>query len=204
MREKDVVIYNAKKKTYTKIIKPKLKKQLKYFFKLRRYPGENIKYIADIFNKNGIKTFEVLKYSKYMVVTKEIDGKSLMDEIINNNDKKYIKILIEKYIDKVKRIIELGVYFGDFNFGNFIVSNGELYAIDLEDYRKDFLTRFRRKAMMKRLKRELKGREEILNRMNQYINSEKIYQQIEKKINKKIGTTKKTRLQNRGIVIFYI
>ncbi|MEJ6466090.1 hypothetical protein [Fusobacterium ulcerans] len=97
MREKDVVIYNAKKKTYTKIIKPKLKKQLKYFFKMRRYPEENIKYIADIFNKNGIKTFEVLKYSKYMVVTKEIDGKSLMDEIINNNDKKYIKILIEKY-----------------------------------------------------------------------------------------------------------
>lgn len=184
MREKDVVIYNAKKKTYTKIIKPKLKKQLKYFFKLRRYPGENVKYIADIFNKNGIKTFEVLKYSKYMVVTKEIDGKSLMDEIINNNDKKYIKILIEKCIDMVTRIIELGVYFGDFNFGNFIVSNGELYAIDLEDYRKDFLTRFRRKAMMKRLKRELKGREEILNRMNEYFNGEKIYQQIEEKINK--------------------
>ncbi len=51
MREKDVVIYNAKKKTYTKIIKPKLKKQLKYFFKLRRYPGENIKYILNILIK---------------------------------------------------------------------------------------------------------------------------------------------------------
>lgn len=181
MREKDVVIYSAKKKTYTKIIKPRLKKQLKYFFKLRRYPGENIKYITDIFNKNGIKTFEVLKYSKYIVVTKEIEGKSLMDEIINNNDKRYVKTLTEKYIETVTKIIELGVYFGDFNFGNFIVSNGEIYAIDLEDYRKDFLTRFRRKPMMKRLKRELKGREEILNRMNEYFNGEKIYQQIKEK-----------------------
>jgi len=178
------VVYDTEAKTYTKTIKLKWKKKIKCILGLRKYPGENIKYIADIFNKNGIKTFEVLKYSKYMVVTKEIDGKSLMDEIINNNDKKYIKILIEKYIDMVTRIIELGVYFGDFNFGNFIVSNGELYAIDLEDYRKDFLTRFRRKAMMKRLKRELKGREEILNRMNEYFNGEKIYQQIEEKINK--------------------
>ena len=185
MTEKDVVIYNAKKKTYTKIIKPKLKKQLKYFFRLRKYPGENIKYIADMFNKNGIKTFEILKYSKYIVVTKEIEGKSLMDEIINNDDKEYVNTLINKYIEIVTKIIELGVYFGDFNFGNFIVSDGELYAIDLEDYRKDFLTRFRRKPMMKRLKRELKGREEILNRMNEYFNGEKIYWQIKEKIKNK-------------------
>ena len=108
-----------------------------------------------------------------------------MDEIINNNDKRYVKTLIEKYIETVTKIIELGVYFGDFNFGNFIVSNGEIYAIDLEDYRKDFLTRFRRKPMMKRLKRELKGREEILNRMNEYFNGEKIYQQIKEKIKNK-------------------
>ena len=55
MREKDIVIYDAKEKTYTKIIKPKLKKQLKYFFRLRRYPGENINYIANLFRQNKIK-----------------------------------------------------------------------------------------------------------------------------------------------------
>ncbi|BBA50390.1 hypothetical protein FV113G1_07370 [Fusobacterium varium] len=184
MREKDIVIYDAKEKTYTKIIKPKLKKQLKYFFRLRRYPGENINYIANLFRQNKIKTFDILKYSKYMTVTKEIEGKSLMDEIINNNDREYVNTLINKYIEIVTKIIELEVYFGDFNFGNFIVSNGELYVIDLEDYRKDFLTRFRRKSMMKRLKRELKGREEILNRMNKYFNGERIYCQIENKVRK--------------------
>ena len=178
------VVYDTEAKTYTKTIKLKWKKKIKCILGLRKYPGENIKYIADIFNKNGIKTFEVLKYSKYMVVTKEIDGKSLMDEIINNNDKKYIKILIEKYIDMVTRIIELGVYFGDFNFGNFIVSNGEVYAIDLEDYRKDFLTKFRKKSTMKRLKRQLLEKEEVLIKMYEYFNGEKIYQQIEKELEK--------------------
>ena len=114
-----------------------------------------------------------------MTVTKEIEGKSLMDEIINNNDKEYVNTLINKYIEIVTKIVELGVY-----FGNFIVSNRELYVIDLEDYRKDFLTRFRRKSMMKRLKRELKGREEILNRMNKYFNGERIYCQIENEVRK--------------------
>ena len=107
-----------------------------------------------------------------------------MYEIINNNDKENVDILINKYIEMVTKIIELGVYFGDFNFSNFIVSNGELYAIDLEDYRKDFLTKFRRKSIMKRLKRQLLEKEKILEKMNEYFNGEKVYKQIENNIRK--------------------
>ena len=46
-------------------------------------------------------------------------------------------VLIDKYIEIIAKIIELGIYFGDFNYYNFIVNDGELFVIDLEDYRKD-------------------------------------------------------------------
>ncbi|MDU1910870.1 hypothetical protein [Fusobacterium sp.] len=179
------VIYDTENKTYTKTIKLKWKKKIKCILGLRKYPGENIKYIADLFQKNGIKTFNVLEYSKNSVVTSEIEGRILMDELLIAEDKDKGQILIEKFVDIVAKIIDLGVYYGDFNFGNFIVSNGELYAIDLEDYRKDFFTKFRKKSVMKRLKRQLLEKEEILEKMNEYFNGEKIYHQIENRIRKK-------------------
>lgn len=149
------VVYDTEAKTYTKTIKLKWKKKIKCILGLRKYPGENIKYIAEIFQKNGIKTFNVLEYSKHSVVTSEIEGRSLMDEILETKSKEEAQILIDKFVSIVTKIINLNVYYGDFNFNNFIVSNGEVYAIDLEDYRKDFLTKFRKKSTMKRLKRQL-------------------------------------------------
>lgn len=74
--EKDEVIYNPQDKTYTKIMRPKLNKKIKYFFRIRKYPGENIKYISEILKKNGIKTFDIVEYSNYKVITKEIPGNS--------------------------------------------------------------------------------------------------------------------------------
>lgn len=134
------VVYDTEAKTYTKTIKLKWKKKIKCILGLRKYPEENIKYIADLFQKNGIKTFNVLEYSKNSVVTSEIEGRSLMDEILITKDKEKVQVLIDKFIEIVSKIINLDVYYGDFNFNNFIVSNGEIYAIDLEDYRKDLLS----------------------------------------------------------------
>ena len=178
------VVYDTEAKTYTKTIKLKWKKKIKCILGLRKYPGENIKYIAEIFQKNGIKTFNVLEYSKHSVVTSEIEGRSLMDEILETKSKEEAQILIDKFVSIVTKIINLNVYYGDFNFNNFIVSNGEMYAIDLEDYRKDFLTKFRKKSTMKRLKRQLLEKEEVLTKMNEYFNGEKMYQQIEKELEK--------------------
>lgn len=178
------VVYDTEAKTYTKTIKLKWKKKIKCILGLRKYPGENIKYIAEIFQKNGIKTFNVLEYSKHSVVTSEIEGRSLMDEILETKNKEEAQVLIDKFVSIVTKIINLNVYYGDFNFNNFIVSNGEVYAIDLEDYRKDFLTKFRKKSTMKRLKRQLLEKEEVLTKMNEYFNGEKIYQQIEKELEK--------------------
>ena len=178
------VVYDTEAKTYTKTIKLKWKKKIKCILGLRKYPGENIKYIAEIFQKNGIKTFNVLEYSKHSVVTSEIEGRSLMDEILETKSKEEAQVLIDKFVSIVTKIINLNVYYGDFNFNNFIVSNGEVYAIDLEDYRKDFLTKFRKKSTMKRLKRQLLEKEEVLTKMHEYFNGEKIYQQIEKELEK--------------------
>ncbi len=178
------VVYDTEAKTYTKTIKLKWKKKIKCILGLRKYPGENIKYIAEIFQKNGIKTFNVLEYSKHSVVTSEIEGRSLMDEMLETKSKEEAQVLIDKFVSIVTKIINLNVYYGDFNFNNFIVSNGEMYAIDLEDYRKDFLTKFRKKSTMKRLKRQLLEKEEVLTKMNEYFNGEKMYQQIEKELEK--------------------
>ena len=179
------VVYDTENKTYTKTIKLKWKKKIKCILGLRKYPGENINYIANLFRQNKIKTFDILEYSKNSVVTSEIEGRILMDEILVTKDRDKVQILIDKFVDIVTRIISLGVYYGDFNFGNFIVSNGELYVIDLEDYRKDFFTRFRKKSIMKRLKRQLLEKEKILEKMNEYFNGKEIYKKIKERVEKK-------------------
>ncbi|WP_177162393.1 hypothetical protein [uncultured Fusobacterium sp.] len=90
--------------------------------------------------------------------------------------------MIDKYVDIVTKIINLGVYFGDFNFGNFIVHNKELYVIDLEDYRKDFFSKFRKKEMMRRLKRTLANTQKNLENRKIRLNEEEIYLKIEEKL----------------------
>lgn len=182
-REKDQLIYDEIEKTYTKIINPRLNKKIKYFFKLRRYPGENVKYISELFLQNGIKTFEVIEANKYKTVTKEVVGKTLTEELENTNNSEKINRLIEKYVDIVSKIIKLDIYFGDFNYYNFIVNEKEeLIVIDLEDYRKDFFSKFRKKEMMKRLKAKLIYMQNIMRNKNENLNGEKIYLKIEEKL----------------------
>ena len=181
-RAKDEIYYDEVNKTYTKIINPRFNKKIKYFFSLRKYPGENVKYISELFEKNGINTLKVIEFNKYKTVTKEISGDTLMDEIIklkNDNEK---NSLIKKYIEIIIKIINLGVYFGDFNFGNFIVHDKELYVIDLEDYRKDFFSKFRKKEMLRRLKRTLINTQKNLENRKIRLDGEEIYLKIEEKL----------------------
>ena len=82
----------------------------------------------------------------------------------------------------VSKIINLGIYFGDFNFDNFIVYQNELYAIDLEDYRKDFFSTYRKKSLIKRLKRQLVERTEITGKMSEFFNGNEVFNEIEKRL----------------------
>ena len=82
----------------------------------------------------------------------------------------------------VSKIINLGIYFGDFNFDNFIVYQNELYAIDLEDYRKDFFSAYRKKSLIKRLKRQLVERTEITGKMSEFFNGNEVFNEIKKRL----------------------
>ncbi|EFS24846.2 hypothetical protein FUAG_00361 [Fusobacterium ulcerans ATCC 49185] len=108
-----------------------------------------------------------------------------MVEILETKEKEKVKILINKYVEIVAKIIKLGIYYGDFNYYNFIVNNGELFVIDLEDYRKDIFFIFRKNKMMKRLREKLIYMEKLLNKINDCLNGEKIYEQIEKELENK-------------------
>ena len=151
---KTKVMYDSEKKAYTKTFNPDTDKKLKYILGMRTYPGENFKKISDFFNKNGIKTPKILEVGKFKIVTQELEGVLFRDDLLSATKERKL-FLLDMYIEIVAKIINLGVYFGDFNFGNFIVNNNELWAIDLEDYRKDSFSSLRKKSLLKRLKRFL-------------------------------------------------
>ena len=56
--------------------------------------------------------------------------------------------------------------------------NGEVYAIDLEDYRKDFFSKFKKRKMILKLKNKLNE----LKKLNEYLNKIDVYEEIKKKI----------------------
>ena len=176
---KSKVIYDDLEKTYTKYFYSGYSKKIKFFLGIRRYPGKNYKYISDIFEKEGIKVAKIIEFNKYMVKTEEICGISLLDCLVSSSEDNKEK-LIKKYIYLVSKIINLGIYFGDFHFGNFILYNDELYVIDLEDYKKDIFSKYRRKSLLKRLKRYLFRLNEIYNR--EIYDGKKIYNEIENKL----------------------
>ena len=175
------VVFDTENRIYTKYFYPKFDKRLKYFLGFRKYLGRNYKYISDILEKEGIKVAEIVNFNKYSVSTKEITGKDLSEELINSEKERGEK-LINKYIEMVSKIINLGIYFGDFNFDNFIVYQNELYAIDLEDYRKDFFSTYRKKSLIKRLKRQLVERTEITGKMSEFFNGNEVFNEIKKRL----------------------
>ena len=155
-RETRTVIYDTEKRVYKKYIRPKICKRIKCFLRLRRYPGENYKYISDILEKAGIRVVEVLSWSKYSVITKEVFGKSLLEELVTS-DKEKGKELIEKYIDIVKKIVNLNVYYGDFYFNNLMIDkNKEIYVIDIDEMEFTLYSKiFKNKKVIPRVKQTL-------------------------------------------------
>ncbi len=149
------VVFDDEKDEYIKTFTPSLKKKIKFFLKLRKYPGENTKYISDILNSIGIKTPYIKKFEKYMVITEDVKGISLKEVLDKETDNKRIDILLEKYICIVRRIIENKIYYGDFHFNNFLVAGDELFLLDLEDYKKELFFIFSKKKMLRLLKRKL-------------------------------------------------
>lgn len=146
------VFFDEEKEQYIKEFHPKLSFRMKYFFRLRRYPGSNFKFIAHELKSLGIKTPNIVFADKYKVVTEKVEGILLSDYLKNNED----DILI-KYLDLIVKVLKSDIYFGDFHSGNFIVKNGDIYALDLEDYKKEKFFKKNLDEVLKRLKDKLKN-----------------------------------------------
>lgn len=148
------VIYNPKNKKYKKCFYPKFSKRIKWFFKMGRYPGHNFKYISDVLNTVGIKTVNITDFNKYEVTTQALPGKPLAEVLKESNTKK-AKMCLGKYINLIKKLIDNRIYFADYTCNNFFMFDGEIYALDLEDYRKDCLFNFRKKKMLKKMESKI-------------------------------------------------
>lgn len=74
-------------------------------------------------------TPEVIIYSKYKVVTKNIQG-TVLREYLKNDDS-----ILKDFLELIIKILKNGIYYSDFNTKNFIVKNGNIYPIDLEGYK---------------------------------------------------------------------
>jgi len=160
--KRTTVMHDPNKKIYIKEFHPKFSFRLKYLLHFRKYPGNNFKYIAEKLNYIDIKTPRIIEASNYKVVTEEIEGELLRDYL------KKDKTIIKSYLDLIVKVLENNIYFGDFNTGNFIVKSGKIYALDLEDYRKEILF--------------LKGRKESLLRLKKTLNNDEWYEYVERKL----------------------
>ena len=127
------VYYNEETDEFIKLFFPKFSKKIKYFLGLRKYPGHNFKFISKELNKLGIPTAEITACDKYSVTTKNVDGMTIEEYI----DGDLNHPVVDEFIEIAVKILTNGIYYGDFSFKNFIIKDKKIYAIDLEDYRKE-------------------------------------------------------------------
>lgn len=123
------VIYDKKKDVYIKKFYPKFRNKIKFFFGLRKYPGINFYFITKVLKNLDIMTPEVIGYSKYKVITKNIRG-TVLREYLKNDDS-----ILKEFLELIIKILKNGIYYSDFNTKNFIVKNHKIYPIDLEGYK---------------------------------------------------------------------
>ncbi|MEG2092661.1 Mn2+dependent serine/threonine protein kinase [Cetobacterium sp.] len=146
------VFYNEQTDSFIKTFSPKFKWKLKFFFRLRRYPGDNFYYISNLLNSLNIKTPKIIKHSKYFIETKNLAAMSLKEHLeLNPNDTD----TIEQFVNLISILMKNNIYSGDLTPRNFIFKNGDIYALDLEDYRHNTRLTFKKKNFLRRLKTKI-------------------------------------------------
>lgn len=158
------VYYDKENDYYLKKFSPKFSKKIKYFFRLRKYPGDNFFYISNLLNSLGIDTPTIINHTKYSVITKRIDGISLEKYIELYPDQE--NIMLEKFSNLIIKLFSNNIYSGDLSLDNFIVSDDKIYALDLEDYRCE---KFQSKGIKDGIKRlEAKVPNKVFNNVSQH------------------------------------
>lgn len=131
-QKRSIVYFDENNKIFIKNFKPKFINRLKYFFRLRKYPGNNFYFISLELQKLNISTVQILNYSHYSVTTKKLNGIPLDKYLQQHKDKD----ILYNFIIVVSTLFKNNIYCGDLSYDNFFVINNSIYALDLEDYRK--------------------------------------------------------------------
>lgn len=147
------VYYDKNKKIYIKEFYPKFKEKLKYLFRLRKYPGENFYFVTKSLKRIGVKVPEIIEYSKYKVVTRDIEGVVLREYLKKDSS------ILKDFLDIIVKILKNKIYYSDFNTKNFIVKDGEIFAIDLEGYKIGVMAVKTKEELHNRLQKALKNDE---------------------------------------------
>lgn len=147
-QKRSIVYYDESNQEFIKNFNPKFSNKLKFFLRFRKYPGDNFNFISRELNKLGIFTVKVLKYTHYSVTTKKLDGISLDN---------YLKLypnsnILNDFIILITKLLNNNLYCGDLSYDNFFVVNNQIYAIDLEDYRKVKFFKRDNKEALRRMK----------------------------------------------------
>ncbi|MGL5050378.1 MAG: RIO1 family regulatory kinase/ATPase [Fusobacteriaceae bacterium] len=150
--KRSCVFYNRQNHTFVKTFSPKFINRFKFFLRLRRYPGNNFFYISKLLNSLNIKTPEIITYSKYKVITKNLYGESLEKYLENSVENSSI---INRYVEIILILLKNNIYSGDLSLDNFFVKNGEIYALDLEDYKHNIYFKNKRVKFLERLKNKI-------------------------------------------------
>lgn len=149
--KKRSVYYDKEKKQYIKVFTPKLELKLKYWLGLRKYPGLNFAYIAKKLQSIGINTPSVTSAEKYKVITQEIDAPTLTEYLENTND----RTIESRLIELIASILNSGIVFFDFHYGNFLYKDKEIYVIDLEGYSDSVFVSRGRSGVLYRIEKHL-------------------------------------------------
>lgn len=140
---------------YTKFFSPRPLDLVKCWLGMRRYPGLQFARMAKQLHQLGIGVPEVVAADRFSVSTKALPGRSLMAELLTDNEENLSRYLT-MYANLLATTLKAGIFFGDAHFRNYLVCSGQLYALDLDNYRIDRLPLLsRRRRIRQMMERQL-------------------------------------------------
>ncbi|MFA9396448.1 MAG: hypothetical protein ACERJ1_17330 [Halodesulfovibrio sp.] len=149
--KKRSLYYDEEKKQYIKIFTPKMELKLKYWTGLRQYPGLNFAHIAKRLQAIGLRTPLVTAAEKYRVTTQAIEAPTLEKYLKDTND----PTIKPRLIELIASILNSGIVFFDFHYGNFLYKDEEIYVIDLEGYSDSIFVSRGRSGVLYRIEKHL-------------------------------------------------
>jgi hypothetical protein len=146
--DETLVYYDAHREVYRKVFRPAFRRQLKFSLGIERYPGHHYSHIAGLLNTAGILTPTVVECSRFSVTTEAVEGKALFEELLTP-DRLRVQTLLNKYTDIIAAIVVSQLFFADFHFKNFLVNGGNIYALDLDNYKTGGFSAWRLRRLLK-------------------------------------------------------